>query len=288
MKIENIDLKHRILIKAETMSDLKYLVDNYSKEFTAFLHATRKGDDFILEEAFFPVQENSSTFTEVDAEDLFDLLDEGADMSKLCGHMHSHVNMATSPSGTDVTEIKARAASGSFNASIIMNKSGDIFGHIVDSDRGIYLQDVPVQILYPFTEEEFKTFILEESKMADSYEDLMEIVSFTYKDYYELDLDIAEEKQKEKLLDEIVKSRFNTKVYSKYPSKGANAYGKTHGNNYGNRYGNVYSDEYKKYRGTDYSYDRNKRVSDMTDKEFKEYMRDQYTFDDYREDIEYI
>lgn len=278
MKIEDIGSKYSIDICAFAHQKLTYLLSTkYSKEFTAFLHCERKGNVFFLSDPFFPIQENSSVKTDVDSDDLIKLIEDGADISKLSGHMHSHVNMDVKPSVTDETEIVERSLSGLFSASIIMNKKGDIYGHIADQEIGFFLKDVPVFIRYPYSNTEFEDGIMVLSKEANNYEELMEVVMMSESDFFDLLYPLKDADKK--ALDDIVKNRFIDAFRPlPMPKKGSWNTGNTaYGRSYP-RYGGYVSPGY----GVDWDEHDTKKmvevpqqkgINEMTDEEYYEFIR---------------
>ena len=54
--------------------------------------------------------------------------------------------MGVFASGTDKKDIIERSEHSNYNAALILNKKGEMFGHIVDLDLGLYLEDVDVYI----------------------------------------------------------------------------------------------------------------------------------------------
>jgi hypothetical protein len=85
------------------------------------------GRDDVVQEFYVPKQKCSGVYTEMDDQSLsllqLELINQGADTSRLRVFFHSHVNMTASPSGTDEATID-RLANGAFMWSIITNKSG--------------------------------------------------------------------------------------------------------------------------------------------------------------------
>lgn len=210
MKIENIGLPHRITIDALTLQKFNHILfGKYSLEFTAFCHAEKKDNHhYHIYDIFFPRQENSAALTECDASDLIELMGEGADISKLTGHMHSHVNMGVFASGTDKKDILERAQECGYNVALILNKKGEIFGHIADYTTGIYIQEVPVSVIYPA---EFEAELLAQIKSLTSIQAVQEFMDYGIEYHFEDLCPLSTEE--EARLDAIVKDRFKTKTY---------------------------------------------------------------------------
>lgn len=209
MKVKNIGLPHHITVSAEVLQKFGHILySKYDLEFTAFCHAEkREGGEFHIYDIFFPEQVNSSALTECDGSDLVALMGDGADISKLTGHMHSHVNMATGPSGTDEREILERAEQCGYNVALILNKKGAIFGHIADYNAGVYLQDVPVKVIYPA---DFEAEMLDMLKSLDSLDKVQEFIDYGIDFHFEDHRPLSTEYQE--FLDEVViKKRFTRK-----------------------------------------------------------------------------
>lgn len=88
------------------------------------LHPTK--DNLVME--FYVIKQTCTpVYTDMDTTAMFELnaklTEEGVDTSRLRVFMHSHVNMAASPSGTDEATF-SRLANGAFLWSIITNKAG--------------------------------------------------------------------------------------------------------------------------------------------------------------------
>lgn len=122
-------------------------------------------------------------------------------------------------SGTDKDDIIARAKDSTYNAALIYNKKGEIFGHIADMERGLYLSDVPVFIQYPEGLDERR---LQSVKECETFSEVLKITKVSdwtfYKALYPL---TEEEKFKYK---EIIRTRFRYKsighnIKPGFPSK---------------------------------------------------------------------
>lgn len=105
------------------------------------LHPT---NDCIVQEFFVPKQRCDATYTEMDDESYAALCAKlsasGVDISRLRVFWHSHVNMGTGPSGTDLKTFE-RLSNGAFLWSIITNKTGAgkaLFG--ADPGDGVYVR----------------------------------------------------------------------------------------------------------------------------------------------------
>lgn len=236
MEVEIVNLKHHITVDAFAFQKFQYIMQTkYDKEFTAFFHAEkRENGEYHLYDIFFPRQDNAATTTECDSEDLIDLMmKEGMDISKASGHAHSHVNMSVFASRTDKKDILERARESGWNAAIIVNKKGEIFGHIADLETGIYVTKVPVYIEYPFTTDEYESTLYDLVQNSKNLEDVKTILRITDADYFDMNYPMTPELIEE--LENVIKDKFK----SKYQHTSYN------GNKYGHN-SNQYKDPYNK------------------------------------------
>jgi hypothetical protein len=176
---------YRVFIDFELYKKLAYLLNRkYAKEFTVLTHAKREGNIFTLFDCFIPKQKNSAATTNFDSDDVISLMSEGADISMLQGHMHSHVDFSVYASGTDYDDIIEAGQLGGYAVRIVMNKSFNIFAHVSDYDLGIYVADIPVSVDVPIDGE---TFDVERLKVIKSkrttLEDIQEILDTTLLDF---------------------------------------------------------------------------------------------------------
>lgn len=211
MEVVNLGLPHHITVTAETIQKFTYILDaKYNLEFTAFCHAEKRPNgEYHIFDIFFPRQDNTGITTECDSEDVMDLITEGADISMLSGHIHSHVDMPVFTSGTDEKDIKERAAISGWNASLIMNKKGEIFGHIVDLETGIYVKKCPVTIIYPFTAEKYEADLMAKIKECDKLEDVKTLARFSYENYHDMHFPLSESDVYD--LEDTIKNKFKYK-----------------------------------------------------------------------------
>lgn len=133
--------------------------------------------------------------------------------------------MGVFASSTDVKDIKERAELSGFNAAIILNKKGEMYGHIADYDLGIYVKDVDIYIRYQYPEGEYESELLAAIKRATSLEDVHTLMKYSEWDYFEDNYPLSDSDKAQ--LDGYVATRFeNVKTYgagyanSKYPKKG--------------------------------------------------------------------
>lgn len=216
MVIENIGNNHHITVDAFALQKFRYILKSkYNYEFTAFFHSEkRENDEYHLFDIFFPRQDNTGVTTECDSDDLIELMEEGADISMLSGHGHSHVDMAVFPSGTDSKDILERAKDGLYNAAIIVNKKEQIYGHIADMESKLYLKDVPVFIVYPFTEEEYKQGVVAIARSCETIEDIVKATKMTMAEYFDITYPLTEEQIAE--LEDVMTKKFKYKYTPTY------------------------------------------------------------------------
>lgn len=240
MKVKDLTLKHQIIVDALSYRKLNYVVKKYKNEFTALMHSERDGDTFRMKEIFFPNQINTATKTEFESEDIVDLMTtEGFDIVKGCGHMHSHASMSVFSSGTDFDEIVERAETSGYNVAIIMNKKEEIFGHIADTQNGIYVEDVPIYYDFPFSNdyyEEYKMALIKECKTLKEVEDVM-----IFDEWFLLEEEYPFTQDEKNELDSQIKLKFKER-YASYTSNNKSNKANTQytKKNYYNEYDNLY------------------------------------------------
>ena len=280
---------------------LEYMVRKEKDEFTVLTHAEKiveKGSiTYRMYDWFLPEQTNQAAHTEYEPEALFDVYDDGADPGKLSGHMHSHVNFGATPSGTDRDEILERVEAGGFSPSIIMNKDGDIYGHIADYDENIYVEDVDIIVETPIDREQFESELLGMIKTCESLKDVEDVMDFDMLTYCRYQYGAVPDVEK---IDSLRKKRFKKVSYksSKYFGKGKTKGSKrtsTHGNervlksNYISigYYGNAYYDEYDMYDDHDdelekYDWDEEDDPLDWQGFSKEDYERYGWDMDEYK------
>ena len=266
MKIEALkDFGYKITIDSEALKKFRYILNSkYALEFTALHHCKREGNTFHIYDIFFPEQVNKAAYTEFDSEDIMALVKEGADITKLCGHSHSHVNFAVFASGTDDKEIKERALIGGFNASLIFNKKGDIFGHIADYTEGIYIQGVPVEIVYPFSKDDFDNFVLTSIKESEDIEEIRNLAKATITEYYNHYYPLEDSEIKE--LDSVIKNKFQITSTPMYPAYNKTYVPPTKG------YSEKETNHVPVKKAAEIAKHISKSIPEMTDKEWKEFQ----------------
>jgi len=273
-----------IFIDALTYNKIKYVTEKYSKEFTSLLHCEydESNNSYFIYDAYFPTQKNNATTTELDGIDIVKLKAEGADLTRLCGHIHSHVNMGVSPSDTDETEIRERVESGGdFSCSVIVNKKGELYGHVYDAARDRYFKKVPVEIVSPeYPIEAYETDLLKSIKEAESVEEVEMLMEEGYEGHVLRDNSLTKEQEEE--LDKEIKDKFST-FYHNYAKSN---YKKNKKHNYGvnprlKKVGNKprvydadYWDEIEDERDIRLPAKKEKNINEMTQEEYEDWMRD--------------
>lgn len=240
------DLPARIFIEPKLWNILAYVTKEYSKEFTALTHVDHNPEmgTYYMYDAFFPKQKNSMSQTEFDGIDVMKLERDGADLKKLSGHYHSHVNMGVSPSTTDDDEIIERVVQGGdFSCSLIGNKKGKVFAHIADGARDRYFSEVPVEIYVSDKEkEEIEGEFLEVVRKCNTFSGVQSLTS-TFSLEEEILKKYALTKDEEKKLDDIMKDRF-TSAYLGYQGKKRRYKNKNHIGYHKKKKGNDVDEKY--------------------------------------------
>lgn len=186
-----------ITIDARALLKLYYVQSLYDKEFQCYHYGGKEGNTYRLYENFWIPQENTATTTNTDGEDVVgELCMAGADISLVNSHSHSHVNMGVTPSGRDGKDIEEKTIVAPFNASIIINKKGDIYGHIRDKERNIYVENCDIIIDYPFTKQEMQAQIFEWVQEAADLEQVEN--AMFYNDFWEFFCEMYPLTQEEK------------------------------------------------------------------------------------------
>lgn len=214
---------YSISVDASTLLQMEYIMEKYPDEFTSFLYADREDKNFHIHTPFFPVQTNTPIHTEIDSEDLIQcMIDEGMDIGKINGHIHTHPKMGVKPSGTDQSEIVERGM-GNFNAAIIINEKLEVYGHLVLGNEGLYISDVEVFVAYP-DEYDYNHYVLSKASNAKNAVELREIANMSTFEVYKILFPLSNEEKA--YLDSQIKNKFKKKYYPNY-KKGKNAYTKS-------------------------------------------------------------
>jgi proteasome lid subunit RPN8/RPN11 len=97
-------------------------------------------------EHIFPLDVGNSTYTEYEVDDdVIDFYDAHEDaMTMKVGHIHTHHNMGTTPSGTDTSEIEENVVHHNYYLSLIVNFDGKytaLIGIEIESEGQQYMKD---------------------------------------------------------------------------------------------------------------------------------------------------
>jgi hypothetical protein len=157
-KVETLAVLPRVLVSRAAYNRMWHIVDIADKE-VGWLGTVQKiKQDFLIEEVFLFKQEVASTTCEISAEGLAEVAMElmssrpdGMDVcNRLCFWGHSHVNMGTSPSGQDESQMQTFRESGhSFFIRGIFNKNGRMEFTIFLYESGVKIVDTEWTIYEP-------------------------------------------------------------------------------------------------------------------------------------------
>jgi hypothetical protein len=156
--VEMLTTVPRVLVSRAAYNRMWHYVDLADGEVGWLGTITRQGNDFLVEEVFLFKQEVSSTTTEISTEGLAEVAQEliitrpdGVEiLNRLCFWGHSHVNMGTSPSGQDESQMQTFRESGHpFFVRGILNKQGRMEFTIFLYDSGVKIVDAEWAIYEP-------------------------------------------------------------------------------------------------------------------------------------------
>lgn len=146
----------KISINLKAMNKMKEYIRQSDLEIGWLGTSRRVGNVFYIDDVFLFKQEVHSTTTEITTEGLnefaMDLLSDknGVEIwnnMKVWGH--SHVNMPTSPSGQDDSQIEVFAENADdFFIRIIANKKGDFRIDLYDFTTGVIYEKLPFEVNY--------------------------------------------------------------------------------------------------------------------------------------------
>lgn len=172
-RVELVEDMPRVLISRAAYNAMWHYVDIASQEVGWLGTCLRQDKDFLIEEVFLFKQEVSSVSTEITADGLAEMAQElissRPDGVEVCNNLrfwgHSHVNMGTSPSGQDDSQMDVFKESGHpFFVRAILNKQGRMEFTIYLYESGVKIVDAEWQIHEPADqnlrsgiEAEFKT-----------------------------------------------------------------------------------------------------------------------------------
>lgn len=160
-KVELVAGLPRVLVSREAYEDMFLLVEEVDKE-VGWLGAVRRiGRDFLIEEVFLFDQEVHATTCEITPDGLAEMAQElissRPDGMDICNRLwfwgHSHVNMGTSPSGQDETQLRELASNaGEVFIRGILNKSGRMEFTIALVSLGVMIRDTAWELYEPADE----------------------------------------------------------------------------------------------------------------------------------------
>jgi len=151
MKIEMLTNLPRVLISRLAYNKMWHFVDLADGEVGWLGTVTKVENDFLIEEIFLFKQEVAATTTEISADGLAEvaqeLIESRPDGVEVCNNLrfwgHSHVNMGTSPSAQDETQMETfRESDHPYFIRGILNKNGRM-------EFTIYLYESGVKIVDP-------------------------------------------------------------------------------------------------------------------------------------------
>jgi len=137
-----------VTIDAETWGQIMFATQAVDTEITGWLNVKRDEDCFHIHgDLVIPKQEVGSASIDVGAPEMALMLDQHDNVR--CW-WHSHVDMATNPSSTDVTQMDGYAENLPFYLMLITNKSGNYGLEVWDMEsnliwEGIELSSVPTR-----------------------------------------------------------------------------------------------------------------------------------------------
>lgn len=160
-KVELVEGLPRVLVSREAYEDMFLLVEESHQEVGWLGTVRRMGRDFLIEEVFLFDQEVTAATCEITpdglasmAQELIESRPDGMDVvNRLCFWGHSHVNMGTSPSGQDETQLRELASNaGEFFIRGILNKGGRMEFTVALISLGIVVRDAGWELYEPADE----------------------------------------------------------------------------------------------------------------------------------------
>lgn len=157
-KVELVAGLPRVLVSREAYEDMYLLADECREEVGWLGTVRRMGPDFLIEEMFLFEQEVHGTTCEITPDGLAAVATEllssrpnGMDVANSIRFWgHSHVNMGTTPSGQDESQLQELAAScEDFFIRAILNKGGRMEFTLVLSSIGVVIRDAAWELYEP-------------------------------------------------------------------------------------------------------------------------------------------
>jgi len=178
-KVEMISVTPRVLVTRQAYEDMFIIVDEVDKEVGWLCSVERLGNDFLIKEVFLLEQESHTSTCEITADGLAEfasqILSEREDGLEIVNSLrcwcHSHVNMGTSPSGQDESQMQVFVENGcNYFIRGILNKQGRMEFTLFLYDVGIKVVDVEWELYESMDEsrrEKWKAEI--EAKVKEKY-----------------------------------------------------------------------------------------------------------------------
>ena len=137
----------KIIMNYMAFAKISRALDNHDIEFTFLGPVELDGNNYRIKDIYFPPQENTSTTTEITEEEMIEWSQElGPEIANsLRFYGHSHVNMATNPSGTDLKTVEEFIQQYQLCIQFIVNKRWEIFLKLFDSSRFI-IEKMPLYV----------------------------------------------------------------------------------------------------------------------------------------------
>jgi len=141
----------RVFITLQAMKKIQCFTLLASGEINGLGSVEKRGNDFIITDAFILKQKTSATSAEIDPMALNKYVGECEDPSKLTFHWHSHVNMTVGFSPDDIGTIAGWL--GNYMINLVINKKGDYICRL-DLFKPFHLGlKVPLLVILPLEQE---------------------------------------------------------------------------------------------------------------------------------------
>ena len=152
----NIKMINPIKIIIDPLAKRKMdLYVKLSEDEVGWLGVAEKQADgnILIKDVFLPTQEVHATTCELTPDGINKLASELLGLPngvELCNSLkvwgHSHVEMSTSPSGQDDTQLEEFAENNSWFLRLIANKKGDMRMTLLDLERGLVIDEIPWEV----------------------------------------------------------------------------------------------------------------------------------------------
>lgn len=150
MKTESListDINPKLYMSEKLYNELLQQVKSTNLEVTFVLHIEKENNNkYVVKNFYFPPQWNESAETKTLDSDYpawcFELVKQNI---KLNGHMHTHPNFSTGPSGYDNTFFKDLIKdTKTYQFRLIMNQKGFINCDLIDKINGFVFYEIPI------------------------------------------------------------------------------------------------------------------------------------------------